>query len=40
VALVGGGVAWLILHRDSGERRTVTGWLAPGGGGLAITGPW
>lgn len=40
VALVGGGVAWIVLHRDSGEQRIVTGWLAPGGGGLAITGPF
>jgi hypothetical protein len=38
VALVGGGVAWIVLHRDSGEQRTVTGWLEPGGGGLAIAG--
>lgn len=38
VALVGGGVAWIVLHRGSGEQRTVTGWLEPGGGGLAITG--
>lgn len=37
---VGGGVVWTVLHRQSGERRTVTGWLAPGGGGLAITGPF
>ncbi|HEX3482787.1 MAG TPA: hypothetical protein VHT91_47585 [Kofleriaceae bacterium] len=40
VALVGGGVAWIVLHRDAGEQRTVTGWLEPGGGGLAITGPF
>jgi tetratricopeptide (TPR) repeat protein len=38
VALLGGGATWLMLHRGSGERRTVTGWLAPGGGGLAIGG--
>jgi len=39
VALIGGGVTWMMLHRrSSGERRTVTGWLAPGGGGLAIAG--
>jgi hypothetical protein len=38
--LVGGGVVWILLHRDSGEQRTVTGWLAPGGGSLAITGPF
>lgn len=38
IAVVGGGVAWMLLHRDPGERRTVTGWLVPGGGGLAVTG--
>ena len=38
IALVGGGVAWIVLHRDSGEQRTITGWLAPGGGGLAVHG--
>jgi hypothetical protein len=38
IAVVGGGVAWMLLHRDPGERRTVTGWLMPGGGGLALTG--
>jgi tetratricopeptide (TPR) repeat protein len=37
IALVGGGLAWIFLHRDSREPRTVTGWIAPGGGGLAIT---
>jgi hypothetical protein len=40
IAVVGGGVAWMLLHRNSRERRTVTGWLAPGGGGLAFTGPF
>ena len=40
VALVGGGVAWIVLHRDAGEQRTVTGWLESGGGGLAIAGPF
>jgi hypothetical protein len=40
IALVGGGVVWIFLHRDSGEQRTVTGWIEPGGGGLAITGPF
>lgn len=39
--LVAGGVGWIVWKRhDSGEQRTVTGWLAPGGGGLAITGPF
>jgi tetratricopeptide (TPR) repeat protein len=38
IALVGGGVAWIVLHRDSGEQRAVTGWLLPGGGGLAVHG--
>lgn len=40
IAWVVGGVAWIFQHRDSGEQRTVTGWLEPGGGGLAITGPF
>jgi tetratricopeptide (TPR) repeat protein len=39
-ALLAGGVVWIVLHRDTRERRAVTGWLAPGGGGLAITGPF
>ena len=42
-ALVAGGVVWIVLHRG-GERhdevRGVTGWLAPGGGGLAFGGPF
>jgi len=38
-ALIGAGVVWIVLHRDAGEQRTVTGWLVPGGGGLAIGGP-
>ncbi|HET7500449.1 MAG TPA: hypothetical protein VFK02_05580, partial [Kofleriaceae bacterium] len=37
-ALVVGGVVVAILTRNSGEQRTMTGWLAPGGGGLALTG--
>ncbi|HEX3764761.1 MAG TPA: tetratricopeptide repeat protein [Kofleriaceae bacterium] len=40
VACLGGGLVLTLLHRDSEEQRTVTGWLAPGGGGLAITGPF
>jgi hypothetical protein len=36
IALMGGGVASIVLHRDSGEQRTVTGWLLPGGGGLVV----
>jgi tetratricopeptide (TPR) repeat protein len=32
-----GAVVWVVVHRKSGER-TVTGWLAPGGGGLAVAG--
>lgn len=31
------GVIWYATHRDHGER-TVTGWVAPTGGGLAIAG--
>lgn len=38
IALVGGGVAWIVLHRDSGEQRAVTGWILPGGGGLVVHG--
>jgi len=37
-ALVIGGVVWVALHRGSPEQRVVTGWLAPGGGGLAVAG--
>lgn len=40
IVLVGSGATWIFLHRDSGEQRTITGWLGPGGGGLAITGPF
>lgn len=40
VALVGGGVAWMLMHRSSGEQRTITGWLTADGGGLAIVGPF
>lgn len=39
--LVAGSVAWVLWKRhDTGEQRTVTGWLAPGGGGLVIAGPF
>jgi len=37
-ALVVGGVAWIFTHRGTTEQHTMTGWLAPGGGGLAIAG--
>jgi tetratricopeptide (TPR) repeat protein len=37
-ALVVGGVVWMMLHRDSGEKRTVTGWATADGGGIAVTG--
>jgi tetratricopeptide (TPR) repeat protein len=37
-ALVGGGVVWIVLQRSSGEPRTVSGWLLPGGGGLVAQG--
>jgi len=36
-ALVVVGVVWYATHRDHREH-TVTGWVAPTGGGLAITG--
>lgn len=38
IALVGGGVTWIALHRDSGEQRAVTAWLLPDSGGLVIHG--
>jgi tetratricopeptide (TPR) repeat protein len=39
--LIAGGVGWVLWKRhDTGEQRTVTGWLAPGGGGLVIAGPF
>jgi tetratricopeptide (TPR) repeat protein len=38
MALVAGGVVWIFTHRDSTEQHAVTGWLAPGGGGLAVAG--
>ena len=37
-ALVVGGIVWIALHRGGNEQRSVTGWLAPAGGGLAVTG--
>jgi tetratricopeptide (TPR) repeat protein len=37
-ALLIGGAAWIFTHRGSTEQHTMTGWLAPGGGGLAIAG--
>lgn len=36
VALIGAAV-WIVVHRKPGEQ-AVTGWLAPGGGGLAVAG--
>jgi tetratricopeptide (TPR) repeat protein len=40
VALVGIGVFRILTHHESGEQRTITGWLTPGGGGVAISGPF
>jgi tetratricopeptide (TPR) repeat protein len=37
-ALVIGGVVWIVTHRGGTEQHMVTGWLAPGGGGLAVAG--
>jgi hypothetical protein len=37
-ALVVSGVVWAIVTRDSSEQHVMTGWLAPGGGGLALAG--
>jgi tetratricopeptide (TPR) repeat protein len=36
-ALVVGGIVWILTHRHR-EPRTVTGWLTPAGGGVAVTG--
>jgi hypothetical protein len=39
-ALVAAGAGWVLWGpHGSAEKRTVTGWLAPGGGGLVIAGP-
>jgi len=37
VGALAGAAVWVVLHRNSGER-TVSGWLAPDGGGLAVAG--
>jgi len=37
LALIGAGV-WVATHRKSAESSTVTGWLVPGSGGLAVAG--
>lgn len=37
-ALVIGGVVWIVTHRHATEQHAITGWLAPGSGGLAVTG--
>lgn len=37
-ALLVGGVVWIMTHRHTTERPAITGWLAPEGGGLALTG--
>lgn len=37
-ALVVGGVVWIVSHRGATEQHALTGWLAPGGGGLAVAG--
>jgi len=37
-ALLIGGVVWIVTHRHATEQHAVTGWLAPGSGGLAVTG--
>jgi len=37
-ALVIGGVVWSVTHRSATEQHALTGWLAPGGGGLAVAG--
>ncbi|HEX2690449.1 MAG TPA: hypothetical protein VHN14_27730 [Kofleriaceae bacterium] len=37
-ALVVGGVVWIVTHRHATEQPPVTGWLAPSGGGFAVSG--
>jgi hypothetical protein len=37
-ALLIGGIVWIVLNRPSAEQRTIAGWLAPGGGGVSVTG--
>jgi tetratricopeptide (TPR) repeat protein len=37
-ALLVGGLVWIVLRDDGSERSSVTGWLAPGGGGIAVGG--
>jgi tetratricopeptide (TPR) repeat protein len=37
-ALLVGGVVWIFTHRDPTEQHAVAGWVAPDGGGLAVTG--
>ena len=39
-ALVTVGIIWYATHRSHAEHTTVSGWLVPGSGGLAITGAW
>ncbi|MEO7733106.1 MAG: hypothetical protein ABIY55_19240, partial [Kofleriaceae bacterium] len=36
-AFVIAGVVWIVAHRHAGEPSKLAGWLAPGGGGLAVT---
>jgi hypothetical protein len=37
-ALVLGGIVWIVTREPTSERTTVTGWIAPGGGGIAAAG--
>jgi len=37
-ALVIAGVVWILAHRHPDEPSKLAGWLAPGGGGLTVTG--
>jgi hypothetical protein len=37
-ALITGGVIWYATHKTAPRERTVSGWLAPSGGGLALSG--
>jgi hypothetical protein len=37
-ALVVGGIVWLVHHAHASSGTTISGWVAPGTGGLAVTG--
>jgi tetratricopeptide (TPR) repeat protein len=39
-ALVIGGIIRIVMHRGGTQEHSVTGWLSPDGGGLAVTGAY